>query len=208
MRPPSGGVRIVLAALAAACIGIEAALWAADMGWVGTRRWRGAAVEHGGFWIGLLGDWRPNWPGQPAAMFVTYAFLHADPGHMLGNMGALAWLGPPVGRRLGAARLALAWLACAAAGGLAFAALAQTPQPMVGASGALFGLLGLEAATRQRMAPSRGRLIATVALFVALNAAGVLLQGGPLAWQAHLGGFLAGLALGAGLRLRGPGTGR
>ena len=198
--PPD--VLAVLLAIALPCLAVELALSAADMGWLGSRRWRGIAVEYGGFWIGLLGDWRPNWPGQPAAMFLSYAFLHADAGHMLGNMGALLWLGPPVGRRIGGRRLASAWFLCAAAGGLGFAALAHTPAPVVGASGALFGLLGLDAALRHRLRPSPRRLGGVVALFVLLNGASFVLQGGLLAWQAHLGGFVAGLALGAALPLR------
>ena len=158
-------------------------------------------MENGGFWAGLLRDWRPNYAGQGAAMFLTYSFLHAGPGHLLGNMAALAWLGPGVARALGGLGFALAWVACAAAGGAAFALLAPTPQPMVGASGAVFGLLGLEAALRHRAGPGgRGRwarLGGVAALAVGLNAAGYLIEDGRLAWQAHGGGFLAGLALGA-----------
>ena len=190
----------VLLGVGGLCLGVELALWAADLGWVGSRRWRGVAVENTGFWTGLLRNWRPNWPGQGAAMFVTYAFLHAGPTHMLGNLGALAWLGPPVARAVGSARFLLAWALCAAAGGAAFAGLADTPVPMVGASGALFGLLGMDAALRHRAAPSRMRLLGVVAAFVALNLASLVLQGGRLAWQAHLGGFLMGLVLGTALR--------
>ena len=159
-------------------------------------------MQNAGFWTGLLHDWRPNWPGQPAAMFATYAFLHAGPGHLLGNMGALAWLGAAVGRALGGARLLAVWILCAAAGGLGFALLWPVPQPMVGASGALFGLLGAEAALRHRLAPSRRRLAGMVVLFVGLNLASYWIEGGRVAWQAHLGGFLAGLALGGWMRMR------
>lgn len=204
-EPAFDGTLAVLLLVALPLVAVELVLWAADGGVLGSRRWRGWAVENAGFWIGLLRDWQPNWPGQPLAMFATYSLVHADPGHMLGNVGALAWLGPPLARRLGAARFALVWLLCAVAGGAAFALLAQTPQPMVGASGAVFGLLGADAATRHRLAPSARRLGGVVILFVVLNVLSLALQGGLLAWQAHLGGFAAGLALGAALRLRGEG---
>ena len=204
---PSPGSAAVWA-VAGACVAVEAMVWLLGAGTPGAGGWvRARLVDNAGFWPGLLRDWGPNWPGQGLAMFWTYAFVHAGPGHLLGNMGALAWLGPGVARRLGTGGFVLAWTACAAGGGLAFAALSRGPVPMVGASGALFGLLGVEAALRHRLDRAAGaagwpRLAGVLALFVALNGASYALEGGRLAWQAHLGGFLAGLALGAAAPMR------
>ena len=75
---------------------------------------------------------------------------------------------------------------------------------MVGTSGALFGLVGLlvvlEAQTRRAEGASRLSVLVTVLAWLvglaALNLAFWWLQNGILAWQAHLGGFLAGLVWG------------
>jgi membrane associated rhomboid family serine protease len=75
---------------------------------------------------------------------------------------------------------------------------------MVGASGALFGLAAAQVVAEVRLETRRGRQILrglglALALLV-LNLLVWLLQGGQLAWETHLGGFLAGLALSLALR--------
>lgn len=187
----------------------EAVLELADAGLLGTPAWRPLAYTYGAFWSGLLRDWRPNYALQPALMFVTYALLHNGPGHLLGNLAGLAWLGPPLARRLGARRVLLAFWASALAGGAAFASLDAGPAPMVGASGAVFGLAGLLATLGWRLRQRAGvapwpALSPSLGLALLLLAANLLswwVQGGLLAWQAHLGGALAGAFLGAVLAL-------
>ena len=71
---------------------------------------------------------------------------------------------------------------------------------MVGASGAIFGLAGAEIAIAGRILLARGGslrpLAGPVAQFILLNV--VLTLAVPnIAWQAHLGGALAGVAIGA-----------
>jgi membrane associated rhomboid family serine protease len=70
---------------------------------------------------------------------------------------------------------------------------------MVGASGALFGLaadwLVAEVRRENRWGARLLRALVLIALLLLLNVAAWLLQGGQLAWETHLGGFLAGLAL-------------
>ncbi|WP_308918167.1 rhomboid family intramembrane serine protease [Jannaschia sp. LMIT008] len=200
--PNAPGPWWILGAVVALCTGLEALAQASELGLTDGRRWRGALIVNLGFWPGLLENWAANYAVQPWSMFVTYAFVHADFWHMAGNMGVLAWLGPPVARAVGTGRLIVLWFLCAAAGGLVFAALASGPTPMVGASGALFGLLGADAALRQRADPNARRVAQAAVLFAVLNVAGYVMQDGLLAWQAHLGGFLAGLALGASMRMR------
>jgi membrane associated rhomboid family serine protease len=189
-------------ALAVLCCGVEALLWASDAGWAGTPRWRMTALQYGAFWAGLLRDWRPNFAGQSVAMFATYWMLHAGPAHLAGNMAALAWLGLRVTARMGQARFAAVWAVSALGGGAAFGALATSFAPMVGASGALFGLMGALVVLDWRRDRNGVWVAQITGLLVLLNLAMLWTQGGVLAWQTHLGGYLAGAAMAAVL---GPG---
>ena len=129
-------------AIAVVCCAIEGVLLAADHGWIGSARWRPLAYQNAGFWAGLLRDWRPNYAAQPYLMFVSYSVLHGGLGHLLGNMAALFALGPLVAARTGERGFLALWLVSVLGGAAAFGLLSQSPQPMVGASGALFGLAG------------------------------------------------------------------
>ena len=75
-------------------------------------------------------------------MFISYSFLHAGLGHLIGNMLALAFLGQRAVERVGRGGFALLYVASMLGGGLAFGLLAHTAAPMIGASGAVFGLAG------------------------------------------------------------------
>lgn len=198
---PGRGPAAVLALLLAAPVLVEAVLWAADAGLVGARSWRGTAYGYGAFWSGLLRGWVPNYEAQPAAMFLTYALLHGGPGHLAGNLAAAVPLGLVLGRRLGAGGLAVAWIVAALGGAAAFGLLSDAPQPMVGASGATFGLAGALQAIQIRDRGLRGAPLwpvgAAALALVAANGAVWWWEEGLLAWEAHLGGWLAGCAIGA-----------
>jgi membrane associated rhomboid family serine protease len=174
-------------------------LLGADWGLWGSARWRPLAYTQGAFWAGLLYGWTPNYPLQPVAMFFSYAWLHAGPGHLAGNLAALLWLGPQVVARRGNGGLLLFWCLSVLGGGAAFGLLTSSPAPMVGASGALFGLaadwLVAEVRRENRWGARLLRALVLFALLLLLNVAAWFLQGGQLAWETHLGGFLAGLAL-------------
>ncbi|MCC1493744.1 rhomboid family intramembrane serine protease [Cognatishimia sp. F0-27] len=153
----------------------------------------------GGFWPDLLRGAMPIYPGQPIAMFATSAFLHGGLLHLFMNMVGLMWIGPIVTERLGErAFWPLAGL-CALGSGFGFVMLSQSSMPMVGASGVLFGFLGIVAAwsflDRLRRRESLRPLIEQALVFAALNIALALLSG-VIAWQAHLGGLLAGMLCG------------
>ena len=195
--------------LALFCTIPELVLLGADWGLWGSARWRPLAYTQGAFWAGLLYGWTPNFALQPVTMFFSYACLHAGPGHLAGNLAALFWLGPQVVARRGAGGLLLIWLFAVLGGALAFGLLTTSPAPMVGASGALFGLAAevvvAEVRRVRRWSRQLLRGLGLVILLLALNAAVWLLQGGQLAWETHLGGFLAGLALALLWRGRGGG---
>ena len=200
----------VLLALIVLCVLPEAVLSGADRGFWGSPLWRGLTYQWGAFWPGLLGNWRPNYALQPVAMFVTYGFLHAGLWHLGLNMLTLVSLGRPLALRLGQGRFLLLWIAATIGGALGYAALATAPQPMVGASGALFGLAGalvwLQVAdlAAEGAAPAEmvRALLPPLVMLTLLNVLMYWAMGGRLAWQTHLGGFLAGALAMAALRRR------
>ncbi len=71
---------------------------------------------------------------------ITAAFLHVSLLHIGSNMLALAIIGPPLERLLGAWRFAAIYLLAALGGSAAVYAWGQVQTPEVGASGAIFGL--------------------------------------------------------------------
>lgn len=202
--PLSPGM-IILAVLAGLVALPELVLLLADHGLIGSTRWRPLAWQYGGFWAGLLRGWRSNFAAQPATMFVTYAFLHAGPGHMIGNVVTLLTIGGPLLERFGTRGFLAIYAAAILGGGLAFGLLSASPAPMVGASGAIFGLAGawtwLQATDRAQDGAGPGAVALRVAGIMAglalLNLVMWLLAGGVLAWETHLGGYLAGLAMAA-----------
>lgn len=182
--------------LLALCTLVEAILLAADFGLIAVPRLRTLAYQYGGFWVGLLGTWRPNYAAQPYLMFVTYAFLHGGILHLLVNMMTLYSLGRLVISRVGQWRFLLLYAISAFGGALGFAALTSVPRPMVGASGALFGLVGAWIAwdyiDRFTLAEPLLPVLRPILILIMLNVVLYYAMGGHLAWETHLGGFLAG----------------
>lgn len=217
MRQPPAmrrSVLFTLLAIAGLTALPELVLILADHGLIGSARWRPLAWQYGGFWAGLLHGWRPNFAAQPVTMFVTYAFLHSGPSHMIGNVLTLIVLGPAVAARFGGRALALIWVAAVLGGALAFGLISKSPAPMVGASGAVFGLAGawtwIQGADRRAAGGGLGAAaleVAGIALVMALlNLAMWRFLNGVLAWETHLGGYLAGFALAALIGARPPAT--
>ena len=178
------------------CTSLEALLQLGDLGLLPQARFRQLVYEFGGFWPGLLDNWRENYPFQKWLMFLTYGFLHAGFWHLTLNMITLYVLGTAVAERVGGWKLVMIYAASILGGGIGFALFSDSFRPMVGASGALFGLAGAILAwdyvdrftLEERLWPvARAAL-----LLIALNAALYFAMGGLLAWEAHLGGFIVG----------------
>lgn len=189
----------LLATLIATCVILELGLLAADMGLLSDRRLRLRAYEYAGFWSGLLGSWQANYTAQPYAMFFTYAFLHAGPVHLIINMVTLWSLGRIVRDRVGTGGFGLLYLGAALGGAGGYAILGTHLAPMVGASGALFGLAGGLLAWNyvDRYSFSEGLwpVARAAGLLIALNLVMWWAMNGQLAWETHLGGFIAGWVL-------------
>ena len=179
----------------------EIALTLGESNLIGMDGLRQQATLFGAFWTGLFRGWEPLFPGQRVAMFFTYALLHGGLMHLIGNMIATLALGGIAVARLGQWGFLLLYVVSAIGGGAGFALLSVSDAPMVGASGAVFGLAGAwkywewqaRRAARADMKPLwrslAGLALVNVLMWLALS--------GLLAWQAHLGGFVAGWALAA-----------
>jgi rhomboid protease GluP len=193
----------VIYALIALCALPELALLGADWGLWGSARWRPLTYQNGAFWVGLLYGWRPNYALQPYTMYVSYAFLHSGFMHFLINMITLWSLGKSVALRTGQAQMLLIYIASILGGAWAFGYLGPVVQPMVGASGALFGLAGAwvvwDVWDAMRARPGIETLayavLWPVLFLVLMNIVMYWASDGQLAWETHLGGFVAGLAV-------------
>jgi membrane associated rhomboid family serine protease len=150
----------------------------------------------------------------------TAMFLHADILHFGGNMVFLWIFGDNVEDRLGHVRYLLFYLACGALAGLAQVAADPVSQvPLIGASGAIAGVMGA-----YFLLYPQSRVLTAVFLIVFMDvieipaifflgvwfllqvAQGALgssdgVQGGVAFW-AHAAGFLAGIAAGVSVRMR------
>jgi len=156
---------------------------------------------------------------------LTYALLHADGVHLSVNMFWMAAFGSAVARRLGAMRFLMLSVAATLAGALAhFLAYPGDEGVMIGASGAVSGMTAAAArfafmpggplgsgrgrsdafhmpAPPLRAVFSNRNTLIFVGVWFAINiifgVQGALLPGveGAIAWQAHIGGFVAGFLL-------------
>ena len=131
------------------------------------------------------------------------SFLHGGAFHLIINMVMLAAFGAGAERVLGPRRTLGLFLVCGVVG--AFAHLAIYPSlaaPVVGASGAISGLFGAVLRLMASRPRSRGgiRLLPVALIWIGF-AVLVGFAGAPgakgvqIAWAAHVGGFMAGLAL-------------
>lgn len=182
-------------------VAIELLLQASEIGILPGQSLRGGAYIYGALWPGLVWDgWVPLYPGQSVTMLLTHAFLHGSLLHMAMNTVVILGIGKRLGAVLTEKQLVLVFMASAVAGGVAFLLLSRGDIPVVGASGAVFGFFGVwkyfEYIARKRMGMSLVPIWQFIGTLVLLNVALWYLVSGMLAWQAHLGGFVAGWGLG------------
>ena len=167
----------------------------------GGGEFRRQVLLHGAFWNGLLSGWTPIYSFQREAMFVTYAMLHGGFLHLIGNMIAILALGGIAVARIGQRGFLLLYVISAIGGGFGFAILSNSDAPMVGASGAVFGLIGAwkfwEWQMRQHLGNSMRPLWRSLIGLLLLNLVLWIALSGLVAWEAHLGGFIAGVLFAA-----------
>lgn len=149
---------------------------------------------------------------------VTYSLLHGSIGHLLNNSVWLVAFGSPVAKAMSNLRFALFWIACSVVAAL-FHYLADPASlaPMIGASGAVSGMMGAAARAGFRLRADgeggaiilppiaqlvRSRTVLTFLGFYLLTNGGIGIFGASagspvanIAWQAHIGGLAAGFLL-------------
>lgn len=192
--------------------------WSVEFGWASADEVVRAAGQAAAG--GPAETWRGDFArylvarGPPPWSLLTYAALHGSWGHVLLNSVWLLAFGAPVVRRAGTGRALL--LAVVAALGGVVAQWFSDPlsaQLMVGASAVVSGYMGAAATfmfAPPRAAPLGGawsflrdrRVILFLLVWLGANllfgwiAEPLGLSGeGAIAWEAHIGGFLAGLLL-------------
>lgn len=169
-----------------------------------------------------IGTDLPGGEAAAVTSFFTYQIVHADLTHLLVNGAWLLAFGSAVAKRVGGLRFAFFGALCGACGALMFLLFEWgAAVPVVGASGAVSGLMAAafrflfnitdeRDAEVLRYAPhtvplmsvpqmlANRRVLIVIAVWVVINfvvaaAAPATMSEGGIAWQVHLGGFLAGL---------------
>lgn len=127
----------------------------------------------------------------------TSMFLHANLTHILFNMWALYLFGPALERRFGSTSFVALYVASGLGGGSLYHAVGRI-DPAVGASGAIFGLMGalLAATYRQRHTAAGRAVFSQLMLLLVINLSLPFIIPN-IAWEAHLGGLVAGFAIAA-----------
>ena len=144
----------------------------------------------------VAGDWG-MWPvgiavGGEWWRLLTGAFLHGSFLHIAFNMYVLFALGPTLERVLGHVRYLMLYLIAALGGGVASYAFSDMRTVSVGASGAIFGLMGALIVAGRRLNYDIKQVVILLGINVVI---GFLAPG--VDWRAHLGGLITGAAVAA-----------
>jgi membrane associated rhomboid family serine protease len=161
----------------------------------------------------------PTYDKSPPLSVLTAMFLHGSWLHLLGNMLFLLIFGNNIEDRMGHIRFALFYAACGYAAAYGFAiANSNSSAPLIGASGAIAGVLGAYLVLFPKV---RVWVLVPFLIFLPLRLPAWLVLGfwfvlqavyssgegvsdaGTVAYAAHIFGFLAGMLLAWPLR---PGT--
>jgi membrane associated rhomboid family serine protease len=148
----------------------------------------------------LGGDFPPIWSA------FTYMFLHGGWSHIIGNMLFLWVFGDNIEDAMGSVRFFFFYMLCGAAGGIAhLLSVPDSVTPLVGASGAVAGVIAAYLMLRPcakitvllfGFIPLRLGSAWVLGFWALAQAWNVLsAAGGDTAWWAHVGGLLVGAAL-------------
>jgi membrane associated rhomboid family serine protease len=141
---------------------------------------------------------------------VTSVFVHGGWLHLLSNATWVLVLSPQIYPHLRGKRFVAFFVATGTAGALTHALLNWgQSQILIGASGAVFGLLGAGAYVMIRgrdgySKPTVKDFGQYILVMMIVNVGYAVLSDGNVSWEAHAGGFFAGLALFPFMRRRPP----
>lgn len=122
---------------------------------------------------------------------VTSMFTHVEVWHIGFNMLALWVLGPQLELMLGWRRFLGVYLLSGLVGSLAVYWWSTPTTPTLGASGAIFGLMGALLVLALKVKADVNQLL----VWIGINFAITFFGRGYISWQGHLGGFLGGVVL-------------
>lgn len=143
--------------------------------------------------------------GENLYTILTSMFAHASIFHLLGNMLFLILLGPALEQRIGKLKFAVVYFLSGIVATLTFSAVMWgEPIYLIGASGAISGIIGTFLVTypRDKITMILGFILIPDAPVWAVSAVWFLFNvvivvgSSQTAWEAHLGGFLAGAVIG------------
>jgi membrane associated rhomboid family serine protease len=182
------GATTTLSVAALVCL-VFAALW-----------WGNALTEDGtGHSAYLVGGLKASsvWEGEVFRIF-TAPLLHVDYIHFMMNLAGLLGLGATLEAQIGSLRTLLVIALSMLAGSLAAIAVPPAGAVLVGASGAMFGILGawgiLALRQRRSLTPLLRRVRWAVPIALVADTALVFLFPAKIGWIAHLGGLAGGMA--------------
>jgi membrane associated rhomboid family serine protease len=144
---------------------------------------------------GLADDWAIYGGGVATGQWYrlfTAAFLPPTGGlgiiDIAFNMWALYIVGPAVERMLGPARYLTVYLVSALGGNVLYYLITKPDQGALGASGAIFGLFGAWFVLARRLRMDARPVVMLIVLNLVISFVGA----NYIAWQAHVGGLVAG----------------
>jgi membrane associated rhomboid family serine protease len=127
---------------------------------------------------------------QPWRM-LTSLFLHESPLHVLLNMYSLFLVGPALEAMLGRLRFLALFLIAGFGGSVGVLLIGSPDVPVLGASGAIFGLFGAYFLIARRLGGNATQFLIVIVLNLVIG----FIPGFGIAWQAHVGGLITGLAI-------------
>mgnify|MGYP001157027286 FL=1 len=132
---------------------------------------------------------------------VTSIFVHGGWWHLISNAIWMIVISPQILRHIEGRRYLTLFVLTGALGALVHALVNWGENAiLIGASGAVFGLLGAGAFVLIRgedgfSRPSWRDILKYILVIMLVNVGYALLSGGKVSWEAHAGGFFAGMAL-------------
>lgn len=146
--------------------------------------------------ISILGLERASLAERPWTI-VTCLFVHLDFWHICGNMITLYFFGTYVSKLIGENKFLIIFFLGGITGNVFYLLLANPYTTVIGASGAVFAVGGALTILRPKLNVIIIPIPAPIPLWIAVIGIFVVISIFPnVAWQAHLGGLLFGLAAG------------
>jgi membrane associated rhomboid family serine protease len=141
---------------------------------------------HQSYLTGLILKNPPSYNG-----FFGYLWLHTGLLHIVCNLAALAVYGRYVSVKVGAAKYFFIYIVLGYAA--AFAHVLLDGRPVIGASGAICGILGMAVVLSYRKLSLFGPWL--ILIWIAVSLAAAVAESSPDAYIAHIAGFIAGMII-------------